>query len=382
MKLTCKQPDLAKGLSTVIHAVSNRSSLPILSNIQVTAEGDRVRLSATNLEIAITCYVPANVQAPGSITIPARLITDFVSGLPASDVTLDQPESAGLSVKVSGQGGQATIRGMDAADFPNIPSGDDGEPSTPIDTAELRRLIAQVAFAAATDDARPVFTGVLARVRDERLTFAAADSFRLAVATAELPGVQNVGDVLIPARTLNELGRILPTEGTTQMVVTPNRNQVLFRAGDVELVSNLIQGQFPNFEGIVPKSHSTRVTLPTDQFRQASKRTTLFARDSANIVRLTVGAGEPGGLTPGAVTLAATAEDAGDTTNNIEEAAVDGPGIEIIFNVKFLTDVLSVIETPQVALELNSPQQPGVIRPGGADGEKYTYVIMPMHNTR
>lgn len=382
MKLTCKQPDLAKGLSTVIHAVSNRSSLPILSNILLTAEGDRVRLSATNLEIAITCYVPANIQEPGSITIPARLLTDFVNGLPAADVKLDQPESAGLAVKVSGQGGQATIRGMDSSDFPNIPSGDEGEQVTTIDTAELRRLISQVAFAAATDDARPVFTGVLARVRNERLTFAAADSFRLAVATADLPGVADVADVLIPARTLNELGRILPTEGTTQMIVTPNRNQALFRAGDVELVSNLIQGQFPNFEGIVPKSHSTRVTLPTDQFHAAAKRTNLFARDSANIVRLTVGAGEPGGLTPGAVTLAATAEDAGDTTNNIEEAAVDGPGIEIIFNVKFLTDVLGVIETPQVALELNSPQQPGVIRPGGADGEKYTYVIMPMHNTR
>ncbi len=382
MKLTCKQQDLAKGLSTVSHAVSSRSSLPILSNILLVAEGDRVRLSATNLEIAITCYVNATIQEPGTTTLPAKLITDFVSGLPATDVKLEQPEGGAQAMKVSGQGGQATIRGMDAGDFPNIPNGDEGDKSTPIDTAELRRLITQVAFAAATDDARPVFTGVLVRVRDERLTFASADSFRLAVASAELPGVESVGDVLIPARTITELGRILPTEGTTQMIVTPNRNQVLFRAGDIELVSNLIQGQFPNFDGIVPKTHTTRVTLPTDQFQQAAKRTTLFARDSANIVRLTVGAGEPGGLTPGVVTLAATAEDAGDTTNNIEEAAVDGPGIEIIFNVKFLTDVLGVIETPQVALELNSPQQPGVIRPGGADGEKYTYVIMPMHNTR
>ncbi|HLY30796.1 MAG TPA: DNA polymerase III subunit beta [Ktedonobacterales bacterium] len=382
MKLTCKQSDLAKGLSTVSHAVSARTTLPILSNILLVAEGERVRLSATNLEIAITCFVPANIQAPGTTTIPARLLTDFVNSLPATDVKLELPEDGSQALKVSGQGGQATIRGMDPNDYPTIPSGDDGEQATTFDAAELRRMIAQVSFAAATDDARPVFTGVLASLRDQRLTMAAADSVRLAVASTEVPGVANTGDVLIPARTLIELARILPAEGSVQMIVTPNRNQALFRADDVEMVSNLIPGQFPNFEAILPKSHSTRVTLPTEPFRLAAKRATLFARDSANIVRLTVTAGEQGGLTPGVVTLAATAENAGDTTNNIEEAAVDGPGIEIIFNVKFLTDVLGVIDTPQVVLELNTAQQPGVVRPGGAEGEKYTYVIMPMHNTR
>jgi len=382
VKLTCKQPDLAKGLSTVSHAVSSRTTLPILSNILLVAEGEQVRLSATNLEIAITCYVPANIQEPGTTTIPAKLLTDFVNSLPTADVKLELPEDGNHALKVSGQGGQATIRGMDAGDYPTIPSGDEGEQAITLDAAELRRMITQVSFAAATDEARPVFTGVLVRVRDERVTMAAADSVRLAVATSELPGAPNAGDVLIPARTLTELARILPTEGSAQMIVTPNRNQALFRAGEVEMVSNLISGQFPNFEAILPKSHSTRVTVPTEPFRLAARRATLFARDSANIVKLTVAPGEQGGLTPGIVTLAATAENAGDTTNNIEEAAVDGPGIEIIFNVKFLTDVLGVLETPQVALELNSPQQPGVVRPGGAEGEKYTYVIMPMHNTR
>jgi DNA polymerase-3 subunit beta len=286
------------------------------------------------------------------------------------------------ALKVSGQRSQATIRGMDPSEFPTLPSGDSGEQAITLDAAELREMIGEVAFAAATDDARPVFTGVLARVRDERLTLASADSFRLAVATTELPGAPNMADVLIPARALTELARILPAEGEARMVVTPNRNQVLFRAGDVEMLSNLIAGQFPNFEQIVPKSHSTRVTLPTDQFRQAAKTATLFARDSANIVRLKVEGGEPGGLTPGVVTIQATAEEVGDTTNTIEEAAVDGAGMEVIFNVKYVTDVLAVLDTPQVALELNSPQAPGVIRPVGAQGEKYTYVIMPMYNTR
>lgn len=381
MKFTCKQQDLAKGLSTVAHAVSTRTTLPILSNILLVAEGDRVRFSATNLELAITCWIPATIQEEGTTTAPARLLTDFVNTLSPTDVKLElNPNSQAL--KVSGQRSQASIKGMDPAEFPALPSGDGGEQTVTLDAAELREMIGEVAFAAATDDARPVFTGVLARVRNERLTLASADSFRLAVATTELPGAPTLNDVLIPARALSELARILPAEGAASMVITPNRNQALFRSGDVEMLTNLISGQFPNFEQILPKSHTTRVTLPTDQFRQAAKTATLFARDSANIVRLKVEGGEPGGLTPGVVTIQATAEEVGDATSTIEEAAVDGPGLEIIFNVKYLTDVLAVLDMPQVALELNSPQSPGVIRPVGAQGEKYTYVIMPMHNTR
>src|SRR5579885_675281 len=138
VKLTCKQQDLAKGLSTVSHAVSTRSTLPILSNILLVAEGDQVRLSATNLEIAITCYVPANIQEPGTTTIPAKLLTDFVNSLPTADVKLELPEDGNHALKVSGQGGQATIRGMDAGDYPTIPSGDEGEQAITLDAAELR----------------------------------------------------------------------------------------------------------------------------------------------------------------------------------------------------------------------------------------------------
>ena len=381
MKLTCKQQDLAKGLSTVSHAVSTRTTLPILSNILLVAEGDRVRLSATNLEVAITCWVPANIQEEGSTTAPAKLLADFVAALPPTDVKLDLPEGS-QALKVSGQRSQATIRGMDPGEFPGIPSSDASEQSVTLDAAELNQMIKEVAFAAATDDARPVFTAVLTRLRNEKLTMAGADSFRLALATADLPGAPTQGDVLIPARALTDLSRILPSEGPATMTVTANRNQALFRAGDIEMVTNLIAGQFPNVEAILPKSHATRVTLPTDQFRQAAKTATLFARDSANIVRLKLEAGESGGLTPGVVTLQATADELGDTTTTIEEAAVDGGGMEIIFNVKYLTDVLGVIDTPQVALELNSPQSPGVIRPVGARGEQYIYIIMPMHNTR
>src|SRR5579859_771518 len=263
VKITCKQQDLAKGLSLVSHAVSTRTTLPILANILMTTDNERIRLSATNLEIGVTCWVPATIHTEGTTTLPARLLTDFVNTLPPGSVDLALQPGGGQTVKVSMQRTATNIRGMDPAEFPAIPSAEGSETPVALDAAELRGMIAQVAFAAATDDTRPVFTGVLARIDDNTLTFAAADSFRLAVRTAALPaaggGVATaVGDVLIPARTLSELGRILPDEGTVEMYITPNRNQVLFHTTDVDLVSNLISGQFPNFGAILPKTHATR----------------------------------------------------------------------------------------------------------------------------
>ena len=385
VKLTCKQQDLARGLSTVSHAVAARSTLPILSNILLSAENGRLRLSATNLEIGITCWVPAEIQEEGSTTSPARSLTDFVNSLPPTEVTLALQPS-GQNLKISDRSSQATLRGMDPGDFPTIPTGDGGEPPLTLNVGELSAMISEVAFAAATDDARPVFTGVLARVREGRMTFAAADSFRLAVRSTALEdaggGVATaISDMLIPARTLSELAKVLPDEGTVQMVVTPNRNQVLFRVGDgLEMVSTLIAGQFPNYEAILPKGRTTYVLVDTERFRQAAKQATVIARDSANIVRLKVAEGESGGVTPGAIILTATAETSGDATASVD-GAVDGPGMEIIFNIKYLTDVLAVISTPSVALELNSPQQPGVIKPGSGESD-YVYVIMPMHSNR
>ncbi len=380
MKITCKQQDLAKGLSTVGHAVSSRTTLPILSHILLATEGDQLRLSATNLDIGITCHIPAQVAEEGVTTVPAKLFTDLVSNLPPATVELTLP-AEGQSLKVTCLRSQSTVRGMDPADFPAIPTAEGSEAPVLLDANELREMITQTTFAAATDDARPVFTGVLERVQENTLTFAAADSFRLAVRREPLPGDAAPGDVLIPARTLKELASILPAEGTVKMVVTPNRNQVLFEAEGVNLVSNLIAGQFPNFEAILPKSHATRATINTAEFRQAAKRASLFARDNSRIVRMRIDPGENDGMTPGSVTIQAAADDSGETMESLV-AAVDGPGLEVIFNVQYLTDVLGVISTEDVALELNTPQQAGAVKPNGSSGGEYVYIIMPMHNTR
>ena len=163
------------------------------------------------------------------------------------------------------------------------------------------------------------------------------------------------------------------------MIVTPNRSQVLFHTQNLDLVSRLIDGTFPNFRQIIPKEHSTRAVVETKQYAEAIKRAALFARDSSNITRVKINPGENDGLEPGSITVEATAEDLGDNTSTIN-AAVDGAELQIIFNVKYLADVLTVIGTPEVALEANATTKPGVIRPVGADD--YTYVIMPMHINR
>lgn len=379
MKITCKQQDLSRGLSAVSHAVSSRSTLPILANILLATDHGRLKLSATNLEIGINCWVDAQVAEEGTTTVPAKLLTDFVNSLPQAPVDITVPEGSN-TLNMKSMGSNANIKGMDASEFPLIPSAEGGEPPVLFDAAQLKGMIEEVAFAAAEDDSRPVFTGVLVQVGDEKVTFAAADAFRLAVRTVVLPGDDHPrGDILIPARTLTELARILPSEGAVEMIVTPNRSQVLFHTEQLDLVSRLIEGTFPNFRQIIPKEHTTRAVVETKQFAEAAKRAALFARDSSNITRVKINAGENDGLEPGSVTVEATAEDLGDNTSTLN-AAVDGPELQIIFNVKYLSDVLGVIDTPEVALEVNGATKPGVIKPVGA--EDYTYVIMPMHINR
>lgn len=379
MKILCKQQDLSRGLSAVSHAVSSRSTLPILANILLATDHGRLKLSATNLEIGINCWVDAQIEEEGTTTVPAKLITDFVSSLPQATVEITVPADS-HTLNIKSLRSSANIKGLDAAEFPQIPSNEGGEPPVLLDAPQLKEMIEQVAFAAADDDSRPVLTGVLVQVSNEKITFAAADAFRLAVRAAELPGDDHPhGDILIPARTLTELARILPTEGPVEMIVTPNRSQVLFHTPNLDLVSRLIEGSFPNFRQIIPKESTTRAVVETKEFAAAVKSSALFARDSSNIARVKINPTGEDGQETGAITIEATTEDLGDNVSTVN-AAVDGPELQIIFNVKYLADVLSTINTPEVALEATSATKPGVLKPVGPND--HTYVIMPMHVNR
>lgn len=374
MRVSCLQENLAKGLSVVGRAVATRSTLPVLANVMLSTNNGRLKLSATDLEIGINCWVGAKVEEDGATTVPARLFIDLVNSLPPERIDMELiVRTQTLNLKCARY--EANIKGIDAQEFPLISSIEEGgEGQITLEPAAFRRMIEQVVLAAATDESRPILTGVLAKFEGNQLTLAAADGFRLSVRTAELPVETEPASVIIPARALAELARISTDEESITLIITPARNQVLFHAPNVDLVSQLIEGNFPDYHQIIPKSYSTRTVLNTNSFLRACKTANIFARDAANIVRLQIAPG--GELAPGHMTIAATSAELGDNVGEID-ASTEGDEIEIAFNAKYLIDVLSVMDAAQVALETTTSSSPGVIKPVG--DVDFVHVIMPMH---
>lgn len=373
MKLSCLQENLSRGLGIVGRAVATRSTLPITQNILLATEQSRLKLAATNLEMATTCWIGAKVEQDGAITIPARLLIDFVNSLPNDLIEITLPTNSHTLELKSGRF-QAHINGIDAEDFPPIPKISDGMTTT-IEAAALREGITQVVFAAATEESRPVLTGINAEFEGEQLDLAAADGFRLAVHKMTLASpVDQKTTVIIPARSLNELNRLLgDQEEPVEIITNQQKSQILFRLKNAELVSQLIQGAFPNYSQVIPQSYSTRAVVDINEFLRVIKMSSIFARDASGIVRLVITPGAE--LTPGKITASAQAEEIGGNVGEID-ALADGEEAKIAFNVKYLSDVLSVLHQAQVALEVTTPSSPGVIRPIGVDN--YVHVVMPM----
>jgi DNA polymerase III subunit beta len=365
------QENLARGLSVVSRAVSSRSTLPVLANVLLRTEDAGLKLTATNLEIGITYWVPGKIETDGATTVPARLLTDLVSSLPASErVDLELQGADTLHLR---SGRFAThVKGIDADEFPTIQTAGE-RPTTRISQKVLRRALDETIFAAATDEARPILTGVLARFEGDRVTFAAADNYRIAVRTIDVLDAVESMSVVIPSRALAELGRILAdTDDPVEIVLAQARNQVLFHLEGIDLVSRLIDGQFPNYQQVLPAGHTSRATVDRNELLRAVRPAALIASSSANIVKLQVGGDEDRG-----VTVSATAE-VGDYTGQVE-AQVEGDGTTIAFNARYLNYVLSNVAADRFAIELNGPLSPGVFRPVGDDD--YVHVVMPVRTT-
>ena len=371
MKLSCLQENLNKGLGIVGRAVATRTTLPITQNVLIATDESRLKLAATNLEMAISCWIGAKVEEEGAITIPARLLTEFASSLPNDriDMTLSQHT---LQLKCARF--EARINGLDAEDFPPIPQVGDGI-ATKIEAEVLREGINLVGFAAATEESRPVLTGVQLEFDGDKLTLAAADGFRLAVHDASvLSPVSDKAAIIIPARALNELGRFLTDqEEPVEITVNQQKSQALFRLKNIEMVSQLIQGTFPNYSQLIPQSYVTRAVVDVAEFLRATKMASIFARDGSGIVRLEITPGAE--LTPGKMNISARAEEIGDNVGEID-ALIDGEPAKIAFNAKYISEVLGVLHQKQVALETTTPSSPGVLRPVGVDN--YVHVVMPM----
>jgi len=373
MKLSCLQENLNRGLGVVGRAVATRTTLPITNNVLLATDQSRLKLVATNLEMAISYWIGAKVEEEGAITVPARLLTEFVNSLPNDKIDMSlSSRTKTLGLKCARF--EARISGVDAKDFPPIPTVDEGI-TTKAEVAALGQGISQVTFAAASEESRPVLTGVDAQFENDLLTLAAADGFRLAVYKLPLatPVSQKI-EVIIPARTLNELNRLMADEEeAVDVTVNPNKSQALFRFKDTELVSQLVQGTFPQYAQLIPQSYNTRAVVDVAEFLRATRTASIFARDGSGIVRLVMTAGSE--LTPGKLTISARSEEIGDDVGEID-AVIEGEEAKIAFNGRYLIDVLSALRETQVALETTNPSSPGVIRPVGVDN--YIHVVMPM----
>ncbi len=373
MKLSCLQENLKRGLATVNHAVASKSTLPVLANVLLATDNGRLKLAATNLEVGITCWIGAQIAEEGASTVPAKLLSDVVGGLPNDKVSLTL-DARTQSVNLACARFTNNIKGIEADEFPPIPTVAERDPVITLPADMLREAIDQVAFAAAGDDSRPVLAGVLIRLRGNEAVFAAADGFRLAKRIITLPEpVATSQELIVPARALSELARIIGDAESVALSVTPEGNQVLFHTESTDLVSRLIDGKFPDFERIIPADHTTRTVLETQELTKAVKLASFFANASQNIVKITV---EPGGdMGPGKLVISANAAEVGDNTGELD-GMVHGEGGQIALNVKYLAEALNAMKTAQVALEMQTPQSPGVLKPVGQEG--YVHIVMPM----
>ncbi|MFH1632968.1 MAG: DNA polymerase III subunit beta [Chloroflexota bacterium] len=373
MKVSVLQENLAFGLGIVSRATSLRSSLPVLENVLVASDGGRLRLSATNLELGITCWIGANIEAEGSTTVPARTFTELVKTM--SDRIELSLTAKTETLKVSDAVAKGKVKGISANDFP--PARISEGSAIEIAAADLKEAIQQVAFAASSDLGRPVLNGVLIGLDDNNtLTLVAVDGFRLSKCTlvpGNTPKDVKPFRVIVPVRSLSELARILRGDETVSMSMLAANNLVVFRTPDIEATSLLIDGEFPDYQQIIPCAHNTQATVNTSDLLTACKQANIFARDGDYSAMVNIFPTDDDG-TDRIVISGKSAETGG--TNSVVDAVVNGGAVTTAFNVRFLQDALKAVKTPSVVLETMSAQGACVIRP--VDNDTFLQMVMPM----
>ena len=378
MRVSVVQDQLAKALGVVSRAFGNRATMPILGYVLASTDGERLRLTATNLETSITAWVPARVLSDGVACLQGSVIRETVGALPAGrDVSIEAKATA-LRVECERVG--VNLKGADPAEFPSV-SLLDGVPAVRLHAGEFRRAIEQVAFAAAKDESRPVLSGVNLRIGGGALRLSAADGFRLSIKTHELATTDDV-DVIVPARAMLEVARAIGSdEDEVEVMVASNRTQVGFSvptvSGRVLVTTRLLEGVFPDLDRVVPAEAATTVTIDREALSRAVKVASIFARDSAHNIRLDVTADSEDGLVWGSVTVSGASNDHGDNQTTVP-CRVAGADCSVNFSSEFLAEWLASVRSVQVTLALGSAITPGTFRSIEEPG--LVHVIMPMHS--
>ena len=366
MKVFCSQKDLEMALGITGKAISSHNTLPVLNNIMLKTEGKRLYFSATNLEIAITYFIDCDVRNEGAVTVPAKLFSSYVSLIGGGDVEMEVKEGSTLNLHVGGD--ETKIKGISSDEFPLIPK-IEKEDSIEIEVKPFTEAIEQTVFAASLNTSRPVLSGVYMQVEKDVLTMVATDSYRLAEKKLKL-GYKGDSSFscIIPGRTVSELGKILSKVKQKKLEVSVSKNQILFKVGNIELTSRLIEGKFPDYEKIIPKDSKTELTVKVEDLSLVVKRVSLFARENNYSIRMAA-------TNDGKLTVSTEETRVGEEKAELD-IKMKGDNNKVALNSQYLLDVLTFIDEEEVKIEMTDKLSPAVIRPCKSDG--YTYIIMPL----
>lgn len=380
MKFTCAQNDLNTNLSLVSRAVPSRPNHPVLANVLFVADEQQgeISLTAFDLSLGIKTSFQASVLESGTVTLPAKLLNDIVSRLSEGEITLNVDEQEDAEeptlATLTSVSGRFQLRGMQATEFPKLPSIEDGE-TIILPIAALTEGLKASLFAASTDETKQVLTGVHLTGTPDSLEFAATDGHRLSVVQtpleeAEMAKITQGFGVTIPARTLRELERILAVNQTTDLVtLRVDEGQIIFEIGDQKLTSRKLEGAYPAYQQLIPKKFERSVTLERRRLLSSLERVAVLADQKNNLVKFSLD-GEKGQLT-----LSVESPDLGSAKESMP-AEMSGENTDIAFNVKYLMDGLKALPATFVQMQLNESTQPVIFSP--LDGLKMTYLVMPV----
>lgn len=371
MKVSILQENLIKGLNAVNRFITAKTQLPILNNILIKTDQGRLKLSATNLETGINFWLGAKVEEEGEVCVPAKTLAEYITSLPADKINLEMENNL---LKINSGSYQAQFLTSPSIEFPSIPTLEK-KAEINLSFKDLSSAINQVAFAASQDEGRPALTGVLIKVKKQSLFLVATDGYRLSVKEIkDLKNIEKLNEIkelLIPARALIEVGKVMnnnEAENNLGLTITPKNNQIIFSNSEVEIISRLIEGKFPDFEKIIPDQGKIKIIIETESLLQAVRTTSIFAREAANIIKMEISDSK--------IEISANNPQMGENKIKLE-AKTEGEGsVKIAFNSRYLIDFLNSTKSDLINLQINDSLSPGVFSP--ANDPSYLHVIMPI----
>ena len=369
MELVVRKNDLLRELQLFQGIVERKNTIPILANVLMEAKGDEVRLLATDLEVGLRSKCNASVAKSGSLTLPAKKFYEIIKALPETDIRIAEDKGG---VKVAADRFDSRMQTLPREDFPTLPESASGAPSTTLPRSALKEMVAKTQFAITGEDTRYFLNGALFVLRPDSMSLVATDGHRLALVTVprDAKGKKDAEEIraILPKKTLGELSRLL-MEGDGDIAYERGENHLFFHVGDRLLISRMIDGQFPAYERVIPKGNDKRIEFERDRLTNAVKRVALLSNERSRAVKIQIDNGK--------VDVTSSSPDLGEAK---ETLLVDyaGAPLQICFNAQYVVDFLSVVSTDLVSLELKDEVSQALMKPVGAEGYDYTYVIMPM----